>query len=438
MKIMPDDPNYTPLEKALNWASETHHGPKHQERWNQVAAALGADNGYDPMSEKEIRRTWYQFNKNARWTVAMNAIGQSELVEKDKEEMKRYNSDLAMQGNYTAQQWKDRYGTYPVICKVEGYDELTIYDPGAGPGMPNWWLDGPGEPIELWTYNSETRALDFKCKIEVDDPKVVRSEEESTGMTPEEIADFEFRQNLVHGDGPESWVVATVEELPDWYWKLDLWPMNTADVWGRIQIAPGYFCFYDGSGPRGRWSVDAEEEPQVNTPDYEEKDNIDITSNYEEIFEETNRLPPSLIEKLPEMDEPASDQFYKDNRGSSQTWVHQREPAIGPHNVIVMFLNDRPVAKKKSRFDEFAHLPSWTMSQANKYFTQVLGRKYYSRKTIDGYWATVRGYCDPETNEPVALAATEEMEEAERMIDEAIRANDWDEVIKQSELMKSL
>ena len=89
MKIMPDDPNYTPLEKALNWASETHHGPKHQERWNQVAAALGADNGYDPMSEKEIRRTWYQFNKNARWTVAMNAIGQSELVEKDKKEMER-------------------------------------------------------------------------------------------------------------------------------------------------------------------------------------------------------------------------------------------------------------------------------------------------------------------------------------------------------------
>ena len=35
-KIMPGDTNHTPLEKALNWASESHHGKAHQNRWNRV------------------------------------------------------------------------------------------------------------------------------------------------------------------------------------------------------------------------------------------------------------------------------------------------------------------------------------------------------------------------------------------------------------------
>ena len=74
VKIMPDDPNYTPLEKALNWAAETHHGESHQVRWKRVAAALGADNGYSPMSLDEVTDMWTRFGRNARWSMALDAL----------------------------------------------------------------------------------------------------------------------------------------------------------------------------------------------------------------------------------------------------------------------------------------------------------------------------------------------------------------------------
>ena len=62
--------------------------------------------------------------------------------------------------------------------------------------------------------------------------------------------------------GPESWVVDSPDNLPDWYWALDVWPMNTGTAFGKVQIAPGHFVFWDGSGPRGRWSVDVENQPE--------------------------------------------------------------------------------------------------------------------------------------------------------------------------------
>ena len=73
-KILPDDDNHTPLEKALNWAAETHHGEAHQERWGRVAAALGADNGHDAMSYPELRKWWIKFNRNPRWSMALKAL----------------------------------------------------------------------------------------------------------------------------------------------------------------------------------------------------------------------------------------------------------------------------------------------------------------------------------------------------------------------------
>ena len=56
---------------------------------------------------------------------------------------------------------------------------------------------------------------------------------------------------------PESWVVNSVDDLPAWYWALDEFDMDTGSQWGKIQIAPGHFVYYDGSGPRGRWNVPA-------------------------------------------------------------------------------------------------------------------------------------------------------------------------------------
>ena len=77
--------------------------------------------------------------------------------------------------------------------------------------------------------------------------------------TKEEILEeAEFNAKLLEA-GPQSWVVATPEELPNWYWKLDVFKMNMGDQWGKVQITTGHFVFYDGSGPRGRWSIDVEE-----------------------------------------------------------------------------------------------------------------------------------------------------------------------------------
>ena len=73
-RIMPDDPDYTSLEKALSWAKETHHGPTHQERWNAVAARLGANNGHPAMTFSEVEKNWERFNRNARWTMALEAV----------------------------------------------------------------------------------------------------------------------------------------------------------------------------------------------------------------------------------------------------------------------------------------------------------------------------------------------------------------------------
>ena len=74
VKIMPDDSNFSPLEKAVNWASEQHHGPVHQCRWNRVAAAFGASNGHRPMTVVEVVEMWNKFNRNPRWTMALDAI----------------------------------------------------------------------------------------------------------------------------------------------------------------------------------------------------------------------------------------------------------------------------------------------------------------------------------------------------------------------------
>ena len=97
-KIMPDDPNYSALEKALNWAAETHHGAAHQDRWNRVAAALGADNGFTPMTGKELGEHWENFNHNKRWSMALTAfrqLGREKRGRVDAEENPREVGDVS-------------------------------------------------------------------------------------------------------------------------------------------------------------------------------------------------------------------------------------------------------------------------------------------------------------------------------------------------------
>ena len=209
-RILPDDPVFTPMQKAISWSKEVQHGQRHQERWGRVAAALGADNGHDPMTYEQAEVLWERFGRNARWTMALDAIEEAETptmrdpiedanryraavglppVEKSqgeklrdalvktneredvvvkefnpatgqleeirltpeeahKREMDIYHCPVAMQGSFTVDQWMDRYGVYPTICYIEGIKQLTILDPKAS--QPNWWLDGDGVPIQQW------------------------------------------------------------------------------------------------------------------------------------------------------------------------------------------------------------------------------------------------------------------------------------------------
>ena len=145
-KIMPGDMTYTPLEKAENWAAETHHGKAHQNRWNRVKATMGADNGYDPYTFDEVKEIWKRFGKNARWTVAINWF---DTDDEDVADMVWYHSPLKMQGHFTLAEWDELHGSEATICKVEFFDKLAIWD--AGCGMPNFWLEGPGgQPTEQY------------------------------------------------------------------------------------------------------------------------------------------------------------------------------------------------------------------------------------------------------------------------------------------------
>ena len=187
-KIMPDDPNYSPLDKALNWASETQHGQNHCDRWNMVAAALGADNGYSPMSKKDVKKWWKHHGQNARWSMALDAVTNTdemaEIVATREAEMDRYHSKLSMQGHFSAEEWKARHnGADPIICKFEGYDELTIYDPGASGGMPNWWLDGPGEPSQLWRLEEDGTPTFVRA---LGEPEI---DEDDRDITVEDLAE---------------------------------------------------------------------------------------------------------------------------------------------------------------------------------------------------------------------------------------------------------
>ena len=232
-RILPDDAGFTPMQKALSWAKETQHGTRHQQRWGRVAAALGADNGCEPMTYEEAEGLWERFGRNQRWTMAINAIeeylvpptappaflppptpdaepvrdpiedanryraavglppvekSQGEKLrdalvqvneredvvvkefnpatgtldeirltpeEAQKREMAIYHNPVAMQGSYTAEQWRQHTGMDPVICYIEGQRQLTIYDPQSD--VPTWWLDGEGEPTEQWRHEGDGR-----------------------------------------------------------------------------------------------------------------------------------------------------------------------------------------------------------------------------------------------------------------------------------------
>ena len=377
-KIMPGDMTHTPLEKALNWASETHHGKAHQNRWNRVASTMGEPNGYDPYTFDEVKKIWEQFGKNARWTVAIDWFDSDD---EDVRGMVEYHSPLTMQGHYSLADWDKLHGSEATICKIEGFDKLTIWDSGCQ--MPNFWLEEDfAQPTEQWRLMPDG-GLELV--------RYFYSEESNGGPSPTVAVVNQWRKN--HGMKPMDFPNGVEPYPPECVWKA------------------------------------SEEKIEKITPlEPVELPNLEpAQKTISEIppADESNRLTAETIDELPKMDETGANQFYKDNKGDPITWVTQREPSVGPHVVSVLFHCHEPVAKKKSRFDEFSHLPYWTKAQAEKYFIQVKKVGSYSRKSLDGHWNTVKGYCTHVSNQPMALAATQEMEDIEREMDDAIRANDW-------------
>ena len=214
-RIMPDDPNFSPLEKALSWAKETQHGPQHQARWSKVAAALGADNGYPPMPLNEAEGLWERFGRNKRWTMAINAI---EAAEGD---------DIA-----AANRYRDAVGLPPVeksqsdklrdaLVKTNERDDVVVKE-----------------------LNPDTGTLD-------------EIEPRKSGPVPQ----YRIPGTMSYGPdvpppGSTGWYTREIKWLPQWYWDLPEITDEEATEQGvtsRAQVAPlNYIYHKQGVGILGR------------------------------------------------------------------------------------------------------------------------------------------------------------------------------------------
>ena len=211
-KIMPGDTNHTPLEKALNWAGEKHHGPAHQDRWNRVAAALGADNGYTPMTHAEVTEQWERFNRNPRWTMALEA-----LAEDDKDDLvavNRYRESAGLQPIKKSQQEKLR----EKLVEINDRDD-----------------------VEVRELNPETQTLDV--------------------IKPGPKPQYRIQGTMNYGDevpkpGSTGWYTREAKWLPGWYFELPEITDDEAKEQGatsRASVAPLHYIYHKkGVGILGR------------------------------------------------------------------------------------------------------------------------------------------------------------------------------------------
>ena len=126
-----------PIEDANRYRASVGLPPVEPSQADKLRAALGRVNERADVVVREFNPATGQLEE-IRLTAA----------EARKREMDRYHAPVAMQGHYTAEQWRDRNGAPPIICMIEGEGRPTIFDPVAR--QPNWWLDGPGKPTQLW------------------------------------------------------------------------------------------------------------------------------------------------------------------------------------------------------------------------------------------------------------------------------------------------
>ena len=214
VKIMPTDPDHSALDKALNWAAETHHGPAHQDRWNRVAAAMGADNGYSPMTLTEVSEQWKRFNKNPRWTMALEAL---ETEMNDLVSINRYRESAGLPPMQKSQQEKLR----EALVDINERDDVVVKE-----------------------FNAETQTL-----------------EEIESKPSEPVPQYRLSPVSTYGpeapkEGATGWYTRKVAWLPDWYWDLPAITDEEATEQGatsRASVAPlNYIYHKKGVGILGR------------------------------------------------------------------------------------------------------------------------------------------------------------------------------------------
>ena len=214
VKIMPTDPDHSALDKALNWAAETHHGPAHQDRWNRVAAAMGADNGYSPMTLTEVSEQWKRFGKNARWTMAMEAL---ETDGGDLVPVNRYREAVGLPPLKKSQQEKLR----EALVDINERDDVVVKE-----------------------FNAETQTL-----------------EEIESKPSEPVPQYRITPMSKYGPerpakGATGWYTRKAAWLPDWYWDLPAITDEEAKEQGatsRASVAPLNYIYHKaGVGILGR------------------------------------------------------------------------------------------------------------------------------------------------------------------------------------------
>ena len=214
-----------PQASFLSYASESQHGYPHQLKWARVLLATGYQwedksnqrmvnvfsdaNQEGPMEYKKCIEFYERHGRNKRWTLAKKWFEDNilspekarEAAEADKkyqEEMHHYHNAPPVQGNYSAEQWRQRYGRDPVVALVKDWGKYII-DPQVR--IPLWGLDGDFPATEHWEYDKENDEwIDLDLKGEQGCPVGVDGVEGPRGYPTLEEINEELKQAMANKD----------------------------------------------------------------------------------------------------------------------------------------------------------------------------------------------------------------------------------------------
>ena len=167
-----------PKGSFIKWGYESQHGFEHQVRWCRMALAMGHEwegrcyrdkqhiwreaQNRGPMTHKECEENWEHHNRNARWTKAMMWF-EGDDPSPEVKEMHAYHNAPPVQGNFTFEEWRQRYGADPEVVSIYGWEKQYIIDPQVG--IPLWGLDGFTNTTDMWAYAEGKWSKMFEAAI---------------------------------------------------------------------------------------------------------------------------------------------------------------------------------------------------------------------------------------------------------------------------------